>query len=425
MYNAQTDALAKDWKNNPRWQNVIRPYSSDEVVKLRPSIEMEYSFARHGSERLWHLLNEEPLVNAFGALNGSQAVNMVKAGLKSIYISGWQVAADANLASQTYPDQSLYPANSVPTLVRRINNALMRADQIEKLEGKTEHYWYLPILADAEAGFGGPLHAFELMKAMVDAGAAAMHFEDQLAAAKKCGHMGGKVLIPTSEFKKVLSAARLAADICNVPSIIVARTDAYGAKLLTSDIDEYDKPFINGSRTAEGFFRIQPGIESAISRALAYAPLADMLWFETSHPNVAEAQVFAEAIHKEHPGKFLAYNCSPSFNWEKNLNEADIASFQKDLSQLGYKYQFITLAGWHLVNYYAFDLACNYRQTGMSAYVDLQRKEFASEHHGYTATRHQREVGTNYFDQVLNTITQGKSSTTAMEDSTEHEQFDK
>jgi isocitrate lyase len=420
---AQT--IAQDWATNPRWQGIKRDYTAEEVMKLRPSIDVEYSLARKGAERFWKQLHDEPYVNALGALNGSQAVQMVKAGLKAIYMSGWQVAADANLAGQTYPDQSLYPSNSVPALVRRVNNALMRADQIERLDGKSDIDWYAPILADAEAGFGGPLHSFELMKGMIEAGAAAVHFEDQLAAEKKCGHLGGKVLVPTSQFIRTLIGARLAADVCNVPTCIVARTDSLGATLLTSDIDAYDRPFITGDRTSEGFFRVKPGIESAIARALAYAPYADLLWFETGTPDVGEAQEFAQEIHRKFPGKFLAYNCSPSFNWEKKLSSKAIATFQADLAELGYKFQFITLAGWHSVNYHMFDLAAGYKKSGMTAYVDLQSREFKREADGYTATKHQREVGTGYFDSVLMAISGGKAATAAYADSTEAEQFHK
>ena len=417
------DSLQEIWGSN-RWEGITRPYSTDEVIKLRPSVPIEYSLAKWGSEKLWKYFNEQDYVTSLGALTGSQAVNMVKAGLKSIYLSGWQVAADANLSHATYPDQRLYPSNSAPTLVKRIQNALMRADQIEKLNADgPKHDWYAPILADAEAGFGGPLHAYELMKQMIESGAAAVHFEDQLASEKKCGHLGGKVLVPTSQFIKTLISARLAADVCGVPSIIVARTDALGAKLLTSNIDDYDKDFITGERTPEGFYRIKSGINSAVQRALAYAPYADSLWFETSVPDIKEAQYFAEAIHQKHPGKPLSYNCSPSFNWSKSLDKDSIASFQKDLGQLGYKYQFITLAGWHLINYHTFDLSQNYGETGMSAYVQLQDKEFAAESRGYTATKHQQEVGTGYFDKVLEVINQGKVSTQALSGSTEEEQF--
>jgi isocitrate lyase len=427
------EALQKDWQTNPRWKGVQRPYSANEVLALRPSVLVEHTLARRGAERFWRQLVNEPYVNALGAMTGAQAVQMVKAGLKAIYMSGWQVAADSNLSGQTYPDQSLYPANSVPALVRRVNNALIRADQIERQDAKAgsgsgsgsdDIDWYAPILADAEAGFGGPLHAFELMKAMIEAGASAVHFEDQLASEKKCGHLGGKVLVPTSQFQRVLTAARLAADVCSVPTCIVARTDALGATLLTSDIDPIDKQFCTGERTPEGFFRVKAGLDSAIARALAYAPYADLLWFETSVPDTKEAKRFAEAIHAKHPGKLLAYNCSPSFNWEKKLNAQEIARFQAEMAEYGYKFQFITLAGWHSVNYHMFDLAQNYKASGMTAYVDLQRREFQREEKGYTATRHQREVGTGYFDQVLMAISGGKSSTAAYAGSTEQEQFE-
>lgn len=417
--------LEQDWATNPRWKGIKRDYTADEVMKLKPSIDIEYSLARRGAERFWKQLHSESYVNALGALNGSQAVQMVKAGLKAIYMSGWQVAADANLAGQTYPDQSLYPSNSVPALVRRVNNALMRADQIERLEGKQDLDWYAPILADAEAGFGGPLHSFELMKGMIEAGASAVHFEDQLASEKKCGHLGGKVLVPTSQFIRTLAGARLAADVCGVPTCIVARTDSLGATLLTSDIDDADRAFLTGDRTTEGFFRVKPGIESAIARSLSYAPYADLLWFETGTPDVGEAKEFAKAIHAKFPGKFLAYNCSPSFNWEKKLNAKAIATFQADLAELGYKFQFITLAGWHSVNYHMYDLAAGYKKTGMTAYVDLQSREFKRETDGYTATKHQREVGTGYFDKVLMTISSGQAATAAYAESTEAEQFHK
>jgi isocitrate lyase len=417
-------ALEKEWKENPRWKGITRPYSAAEVLKLRPSIVPEHTLARVGAERLWKLLKEEPFVRALGALTGAQAVQMVKGGLKAIYMSGWQVAADANQAGQTYPDQSLYPSNSVPMLVKRLNNALTRADLIAKQDGNKENlYWYPPIVADAEAGFGGHLHSFEIMKAMIESGASGVHFEDQLAAEKKCGHLGGKVLIPTAQFKNNLVAARLASDVLGVPTLLIARTDSLGATLLTSDIDPLDTPFIVGQRTSEGFYRIKPGIQSAIARGLAYAPLADLLWFETSTPDIAEAKEFAQAIKEKYPNKLLAYNCSPSFNWESKLNAEQIASFQSDLAEFGYRFQFITLAGWHSINYHSFDLAREYRDRGMSAYVDLQRAEFQKEKDGYTAVKHQREVGTSYFDDVLMTITGGKSSTSAIKGSTEEEQF--
>ena len=415
--------LESEWASAPRWQGVRRSYSAEEVVKLRPSIEMTYPIATIGAEKFWQILQRPGYTNALGTLTGAQAVNMVKAGLKSIYMSGWQVAADANLSGNTYPDQSLYPSNSVPALVKRVQAALTRADQIDRIEGQSTADWFVPILADAEAGFGGPLHAFELMKMMIEAGAAAVHFEDQLASEKKCGHLGGKVLVPTSQFIRTLLGARLAADVCGVPTCIVARTDALGAKLLTSDIDPVDQEFVKGDRTPEGFYRIDCGIESAIARGLAYAPYADALWFETSTPDVDEAKEFAAAIHREFPGKPLAYNCSPSFNWQKHLDKKTIANFQRDLGDMGYRYQFITLAGWHLINYHTFDLASAYRERGMSAYVDLQNREFDREVEGYTATRHQREVGTGYFDRLLMTVTGGQSSTAALAGSTEEEQF--
>lgn len=417
------DLLETQWSEDPRWKGVKRNYDASKVTALRPSISIDYTFAKRGSQRLWEDLKNTPYVNSLGALTGSQAVQMAKAGLKAIYMSGWQIAADANQAGQTYPDQSLYPSNSVPQMVKRLNNALTRADLINKVEGDSSIDWYTPIVADAEAGFGGPLHAFELMKSMIEAGAAAVHFEDQLAAEKKCGHLGGKVLIPTSQFIKTLTSARLAADVCDVPSIVIARTDSLAATLLTSDIDPYDEKFITDQRTSEGYFRVKPGLDSAISRGLAYAPYADILWFETSMPDIGEAKEFAQEIKNQYPHKILAYNCSPSFNWEKNLDPSSIARFQSDLAEFGYKFQFITLAGWHSINYHMFDLALNYKHTGMPAFVELQSKEFAKEIDGYTATRHQREVGTGYFDQVLMTITGGQASTTALDGSTESEQF--
>jgi isocitrate lyase len=411
------------WQSDPRWKGIKRDYTPEEVIALRPSVHIEHSLARLGAQRLWKLLHTEDYVNTFGALTGAQAVQMVKAGLKAIYLSGWQVAADANLAGQTYPDQSLYPANSVPAVVKRLNNAFLRADQIHRSEGKNDVYWYAPIVADAEAGFGGPLHAFELMKAMIEAGVAGVHFEDQLASEKKCGHMGGKVLVPTSQFIRTLTAARLAADVLDVPTLLVARTDADSAAMLTSDIDPYDRPFITGERTSEGFFYVRNGLEAGIARALAYAPYADLLWLETAHPDLEEARQFAEAIHARYPGKMLAYNCSPSFNWQKNLEDAAIAGFQRALGALGYKFQFITLAGWHLINYYTFALARSYHENGMTAYVQLQNAEFDSAALGYTGAKHQREVGAGYFDRVINAISQGTSSTAALHGSTEEEQF--
>jgi isocitrate lyase len=420
---AEASEIASKWASDERWKGVRRDYSPEEVVKLRPSIKIEHSLAQNGAQRLWEMLRKEPYVPCLGALTGAQAVQMVKAGLKSIYMSGWQVAADGNLAAQTYPDQSLYPSNSVPNLVRRLNNALMRADQITAVEGKRSINWYVPIVADAEAGFGGPLHAFELMKAMIEAGAAGVHFEDQLAAEKKCGHLGGKVLVPTSQFIKTLIAARLAADVCGVPTVIIARTDALNATLLTSDIDPLDQPFIHGKRTEEGYYRVKEGMEPVIARSLAYAPYADALWFETASPDLKEAEIFAKAIHEKYPGKPLAYNCSPSFNWKKHLDDKTIAKFNYKLGELGYKYQFITLAGWHAINLTAFKLAQQYAKEGMPAYVQFQEEEFAREADGYTAARHQREVGTSYFDEVLMTISQGVTSTAAFAGSTEAAQF--
>lgn len=415
--------LQQEWETNPRWKGIKREYKASDVVRLRGSVKIEHTLARLGAERLWNLLHEEPFIRALGALTGNQAVQMVKAGLKAIYLSGWQVAADANLAGQMYPDQSLYPSNSVPHVVKRINQAFQRADQIDSVEGKSDTYWFAPIVADAEAGFGGPLNVFELMKSMIEAGAAGVHFEDQLSSEKKCGHMGGKVLIPTSHAIRNLTAARLAADVMGVPTILVARTDANGAHLLTSDIDPRDQEFITGKRTVEGFFEFRGGIEAAIARGLAYAPYADLLWVETSEPNLEEAKKFADAIHKEYPGKLLAYNCSPSFNWKKKLSEETIATFQEQIAEMGYKFQFVTLAGFHALNYSMFELARDYNQRGMAAYSELQQKEFASEQYGYTATRHQREVGAGYFDEVSLVVSGGLSSTTALKGSTEEEQF--
>lgn len=419
----EIEQLKDNWSTNPRWAGIRRDYSAEDVIKLRPSIKIEHTIARLGAQKLWDLLQKEPYVKSLGALTGAQAVQMVKAGLKSIYLSGWQVAADANLSAQTYPDQSLYPSNSVPNVVRRLNNALMRADQIEHAEGKTSTDWYAPILADAEAGFGGPLHSFELMKSMIEAGASGVHFEDQLAAEKKCGHLGGKVLLPTSSFIRTLSAARLAADVLDVPTLLVARTDALSATYMTADIDQRDHQFLTGKRTPEGYYEVKFGMDITIARGLAYAPYADLLWFETSKPDLSEARKFAEEIHRKFPGKPLAYNCSPSFNWEKHLDAKTIATFQSDLAALGYKYQFVTLAGWHSINFHTFELAKGYKEEGMSAYVRLQKREFAAEKEGYTATKHQREVGTGYFDQVLMTITGGTASTAALAGSTENEQF--
>ncbi len=419
----QHSQISRDWQNNPRWNGIQRDYSAEEVEKLRGTVRVEYSLAKQGAEKLWRLMHEKPFVNALGALTGNQAMQQVKAGLQAIYLSGWQVAADANLAGQMYPDQSLYPADSVPSVVRRINNSLLRADQLHHAEGDDSIDWMAPIVADAEAGFGGVLNAHELMKAMIEAGAAGVHFEDQLASAKKCGHMGGKVLVPTSEAVAKLSAARLAADIMGTATIIVARTDAMAAGLVTSDIDEHDHEFITGERTVEGFYVSRAGIDQAISRGLAYAPYADVLWCETGKPDLDEARQFAEAIHREFPGKLLAYNCSPSFNWKQNLDDATIAKFQRELGAMGYKFQFITLAGFHALNYSMFQLATGYKKSQMSAYVQLQEAEFAAEADGYTATKHQREVGTGYFDAITQAISGGNSSLSALAGSTEEEQF--
>jgi len=418
----QTAQLQARWAEDERWVGISRPYCAEDVVRLRGSVVPECTLARLGAERLWRLLTEGGYVNALGALTGGQAVQMVKAGLKAIYLSGWQVAADANLAGSTYPDQSLYPANSVPQVVRRLNNALLRADQIDWSEGRNGTDWLAPIVADAEAGFGGALNAYELMRAMVEAGAAGVHFEDQLAAEKKCGHLGGKVLVPTSQFIRTLVAARLAADVLNVPTLLVARTDALSAVLLTSDIDEVDAAFVSGERTREGFYRVSDGLEPVIARSLAYAPYADVLWFETSTPDLDEAREFAEAIHAKHPRKLLAYNCSPSFNWRKALTDEQIAGFQAQLGEWGYAFQFITLAGFHSLNAGMFELALGYRERGMSAYVDLQEREFALEQDGYTATKHQREVGAGYFDKVMQTVSKD-SATLALSGSTEEAQF--
>jgi isocitrate lyase len=407
-----------------RWDGIERPYTEEDVERLRGSVHVEHTLARLGAERLWQLLQDEPFVAALGAMTGGQAVQMVKAGLKAIYLSGWQVAADANLAGQTYPDQSLYPSNSAPALVRRLNQALLRADQIEHAEGNgTGVHWLAPIVADAEAGFGGALNAFELMRTMIEAGAAGVHFEDQLASEKKCGHLGGKVLVPTSQFVRTLAAARLAADVCRVPALIVARTDALSATLLTSDVDERDHEFLDGGRTAEGYFRVTGGIESAIARGLSYAPYADLIWCETSTPDLGEAREFADAIHERFPGKLLAYNCSPSFNWKRHLDDDEIARFQDELGELGYRFQFITLAGFHALNESMFELARGYAGEGMTAYVRLQEDEFALEADGYTATKHQREVGAGYFDLVAEAVSGGESSTLALKGSTEEGQF--
>ena len=411
-----------------RWNSLERLYSPRDVQKLRGTVNIEYSLARQGAEKLWKYLNEDDFVQTFGVLTGNQAVQHAKAGLKAVYISGWQVAADANTSGNTYPDQSLYPVDSVPTLVKRINSALLRADQVETMErfenkGVTSDDRMLPILADAESGFGGPLNVFELMKAMIEAGAAGVHFEDQLSSEKKCGHMGGKVLVPTQTQIRTLNSARLAADVMNVPTIIFARTDANAANLITSDIDEYDKPFITGERTIEGFYKTRPGLDQAIARGLAYAPYADLIWCETSKPDLDEAKIFADAIHKKYPDQLLAYNCSPSFNWKKNLDKDTMKKFQSELGKMGYKFQFITLAGFHLNNYATFKLAQAYKQDGMAAYSELQEAEFAAEKDGYTSTKHQREAGTSYFDAVSQALTQGKSSTVAMAGSTEEDQF--
>ncbi len=417
------EQIQLDWDNNPRWKGIKRGYTAQDVVRLRGSIHIEHSIARLGAEKLWKYLHTEPFVNALGALTGNQAMQQVKAGLKAIYLSGWQVAADANLGSQMYPDQSLYPADSVPAVVKRINNTLLRADQIQTSEGKGDIDFLQPIVADAEAGFGGVLNAFELMKGMIEAGASGVHFEDQLASVKKCGHMGGKVLVPTREAVEKLVAARLAADVMGVPTLIVARTDAEAADLLTSDIDPNDQPFTTGERTVEGFYKTKNGLDQAISRGLAYAPYADLVWCETGKPDLEFARKFAEAIHAKFPGKLLAYNCSPSFNWKKNLDDATIAKFQKEIATYGYKFQFITLAGFHSLNYSMFNLAYGYARNQMSAFVELQEAEFAAADRGFTAVKHQREVGTGYFDAVTNTIQGGQSSTVALKGSTEEEQF--
>jgi len=417
------DQIRLDWLNNPRWKGVTRAYSAEDVVRLRGTVAIEHSLARLGAEKLWRYLQTEDFVNALGAMTGNQAMQQVKAGLKAIYLSGWQVAADANVAGEMYPDQSLYPANSVPMVVKRINNTLLRADQLNHAEGNDSVDYLQPIVADAEAGFGGVLNAFELMKAMIEAGAAAVHFEDQLASVKKCGHMGGKVLVPTREAIEKLTAARLAADVSGVPTLIVARTDAEAADLLTSDIDVNDQPFCTGQRTVEGFYKTRNGLDQAISRGVAYAPYADLVWCETGKPDLEFARKFAEAVHRKHPGKLLAYNCSPSFNWKKNLDDATIAKFQKELAGYGYKFQFITLAGFHALNYSMFNLAHGYARRQMSAFVELQEAEFAAADKGFTAVKHQREVGTGYFDAVTQTIQGGQSSTVALKGSTEEEQF--
>lgn len=419
----QIEELNKTWQEDKRWENIERPYTAEDVVKLRGSVMIEHTLAKRGADRLYRQINEMPFVNALGALTGNQAVQQVKAGLQAIYLSGWQVAADANSAGQMYPDQSLYPVNSVPDVVRKINRALQRADQIDSVENTEGFDWFAPIVADAEAGFGGPLNVYELMKSMIEAGAAGVHFEDQLASEKKCGHLGGKVLLPTQNAVKNLVSARLAADVMGVPTLIIARTDADAADLITSDIDERDHQFITGERTPEGFYRTNPGIDQAIARGLAYAPYADLIWCETSHPNLEEAQQFADAIHAQFPGKMLAYNCSPSFNWAAKLDEETIAKYQVELGKMGYKFQFVTLAGFHALNHSMFELAHDYKDNGMAAYSKLQQAEFASESKGYTATRHQREVGTGYFDEISQIVSGGTSSTTAMQGSTETEQF--
>jgi isocitrate lyase len=417
------EQLERDWRENPRWQGITRPYSAADVVRLRGSVQIEYTLAKLGAQRLWELMHTEPYVAALGALTGTQAVQMVQAGLKAIYLSGWQVAADANLSMQTYPDLSLYPVNSVPAVVKRINNAFRREDEKQHAQGRNDIYWYAPIVADGEAGFGGVLHTFELTKALIEAGAAGVHYEDQLASAKKCGHLGGKVLVPTREFIQKLVAARFAADVMGVPTILIARTDALNATLLTNDIDPYDQPFLTGERTYEGFYVVRNGIEAAIARGLAYAPYADLLWFETSTPDLNEARQFAEAIHKQFPDKLLAYNCSPSFNWKKLLDADTIARFQRELGAMGYKFQFITLAGFHALNYISFQLARGYAETGMTAYADLQEAEFQAREQGFRAVEHQAFVGTAYFDAVQEAITGGQASTLAMHGSTEAEQF--
>jgi len=431
-FHQQVRQLEQQWARDPRWADTTRTYQAADVVRLRGSVSVEQSLARQGAERLWTLLQQEDYVHALGAMTGGQAVQMVKAGLQAIYLSGWQVAADANLSEQVYPDQSLYPVSSVPAVVRRINNALRRADQIEWAEAGTGtastagpmRHWMAPIVADAEAGFGGALNAYELMKAMVEAGAAGVHFEDQLASEKKCGHMGGKVLVPVSQHIRTLTAARLAADVLDVPSVIIARTDALGATLLTTDVDEIDQPFVTGERSPEGFFMIRNGIDIAVARGLAYAPHADLIWCETSTPDLDEARIFAEAIKAEYPDKLLAYNCSPSFNWRRHLDDETIARFQKELATMGYRFQFVTLAGWHALNQSMFELAQGYATSGMSAYVELQQREFDMEPSGYTATRHQREVGAGYFDDVMTVLSAGRSSTLALAGSTEEEQFE-
>ena len=418
----QVAEIEREW-DSPRWQEITRPYSAEDVARLRGTVKIEHTLARLGAERLWELMHERPFVSALGALTGNQAVQQVKAGLEAIYLSGWQVAADANLAGQMYPDQSLYPANSVPHVVKRINQALQRADQIDHSENRNGTHWFAPIVADAEAGFGGALNVFELMKGMIEAGAAGVHFEDQLASEKKCGHMGGKVLLPTAQAVRNLISARLAADVMGVPTLIVARTDADGADLITSDVDPTDAEFLTGERTMEGFYRTRAGLDQAIARGLSYAPYADVVWCETSKPDLEQARRFAEAIHEKFPGKLLAYNCSPSFNWKRNLSDEDIATFQEQIGEMGYKFQFITLAGFHALNYAMFELAYDYKERGMAAYSELQQREFDAEERGYTATKHQREVGAGYFDDVAQVVAGGMASTTALTGSTEEMQF--
>jgi isocitrate lyase len=418
----QVAEIEREW-DSPRWQEITRPYSVEDVARLRGTVKIEHTLARLGAERLWELMHERPFVSALGALTGNQAVQQVKAGLEAIYLSGWQVAADANLAGQMYPDQSLYPANSVPHVVKRINQALQRADQIDHSENRNGTHWFAPIVADAEAGFGGALNVFELMKGMIEAGAAGVHFEDQLASEKKCGHMGGKVLLPTAQAVRNLISARLAADVMGVPTLIVARTDADGADLITSDADPTDAEFLTGERTMEGFYRTRAGLDQAIARGLSYAPYADVVWCETSKPDLEQARRFAEAIHEKFPGKLLAYNCSPSFNWKRNLSDEDIATFQEQIGEMGYKFQFITLAGFHVLNYAMFELAYDYKERGMAAYSELQQREFDAEERGYTATKHQREVGAGYFDDVAQVVAGGMASTTALTGSTEEMQF--
>lgn len=425
MKNERIEKLQESWELDERWKGIVRPYSAEDVIRLRGSIDIEHTLACRGAEKLWQSLHTEDYINALGALTGNQAMQQVKAGLKAIYLSGWQVAADANLSGHMYPDQSLYPANSVPAVVKRINQTLQRADQIQHMEGSGDTDYFVPIVADAEAGFGGQLNVFELMKGMIEAGASGVHFEDQLSSEKKCGHLGGKVLLPTQTAVRNLISARLAADVMGAPTIIVARTDADAADLITSDIDPVDQEFITGERTPEGFYRTKAGLDQAIARGLAYAPYADLVWCETSEPNLEDAKRFADAIHKKYPGKLLAYNCSPSFNWKQKLDEKTIASFQKEIASYGYKFQFVTLAGFHALNYGMFELARGYKERGMAAYSELQQAEFAAEKHGYSATRHQREVGTGYFDEVAQVITGGTSSTTALKGSTEEAQFTK